>query len=126
MDIMRNENDPSSFIFDIVSQTSIVGPVPLRKVLMQIYEKWHLISAKRKLEVECPIRFTKEQMIKAREAAEEWAKVFNQFESLRLELLGKDGWVSHEEYEEAKARFDQRKGDLENLRKRLDELALIY
>lgn len=29
------------------------------------------------------------------------------------------------EYEEAKARFDQRKGDLENLRKRLDELALI-
>ena len=52
--------------------------------------------------------------------------MFNdEFESLRLELLDEDGWVSYEEYKEAKTEFDQRKGDLKNLREKLDELALI-
>lgn len=67
MDIMRNEDDPTtSYIHEIVGQTSIEGPVPLQVLLMRIYEKWHLISAKRKIDAEYPISFTEDEISKAR------------------------------------------------------------
>lgn len=40
MDAMRNDNDLTMFIFYVVGQSSLDGPMPLKELLIQIYEKW--------------------------------------------------------------------------------------
>src|SRR5690625_2325253 len=51
MDAMRNDDDPTSFIFYILGQTYTDGPIPLRELLIQLCEKWDKISAKQGLDV---------------------------------------------------------------------------
>lgn len=125
MDAMRNDADPTTFIFHLVGQTSVDGPIPLRELLIQGYEKWDQICASGGLQAPCPIQYTEDEISKARQAAEAWAEVFNEYESLRLDVLGKDGWVSHEEFEEAKAIYDEHKAKLERLRRKVNEAACI-
>ena len=123
LDAMRNEDDPTTFIFCVVGQTWLDGPIPLRELLVQIYEKWDWIAKRRGINISCPISFTEDQIRETKEQAEEWAAAFNEFNNLRSQIVGKDGWVSHEEYEEAMARFIANKAPLEELRKSLDRLS---
>lgn len=39
MDAIRNDNNPTSFIFHIVRQSSQYSLIPLKELLIQIYEK---------------------------------------------------------------------------------------
>ena len=123
MDVMRNDNDPTTFIFPIIGQSAIDGPIPLKELLIQIYEKWAQITKRKDFTIPCPISFTKEEIKEGRQQAQAWADAYNEFDNLRSQIAGKDGWVSHDEYEEAIRRFESYKGNLETLRKRLEELS---
>jgi hypothetical protein len=122
MDVTRDDGDPTNFIFHIIGQTATDGPIPLKELLIQIYEKWDQIS-KRASKMTCPISFTQEEISNARYQAEAWADAFNEFEALRSRLAGKEGWVSHEEYEEAISRYNAHKDTLERLQKHLEKLS---
>ncbi|EEQ27989.1 hypothetical protein McanCB56680_006204 [Microsporum canis] len=121
MDAMRNDEHPTSFIFYIVQQSAFDGPIPLRELLMQVYEKWDQLTRKNGVTPTCPISFTEEEIKEARQQAEEWGEAFGEFERFRTQLLGKDGWVSHEQYEDAKREFEDCKVELERLRRRLEQ-----
>lgn len=123
MDAIRDDNDPTNFIFHIIGQTATDGPIPLRELLIQIFKKWDQITERNGVKVTCPISFTQEEITAARDQAQAWADAFNEFEALRSTLAGKDGWVSHEEYPEAMDRFKAHKGALERLQKRLEDLS---
>ncbi|KAL4862978.1 hypothetical protein BDV12DRAFT_206848 [Aspergillus spectabilis] len=97
---MRNDNDPTAFIFHIVGETSSDGPFALKE-LLQTYKK---------------------DITASRRQAEAWAEAFNAYETLRADFSGHDGWVSHEEGEDALRRWDENKDTLETLRKRLEKL----
>ncbi|OAL73986.1 hypothetical protein A7D00_2015 [Trichophyton violaceum] len=120
MDAMRNDECPTSFIFYIVQQSAFDGPIPLRELLIQIYEQWDQITRRNGVTLKCPISFTEEEIKQARQQAEEWGESFSEFENFRASLLGKDGWVPHEQYEEAKRAFENSKGELERLRNGLE------
>jgi hypothetical protein len=124
MDAMRNDDDPTTFIFHIVGQSSQDGPVPLKELLIQIYEKWDKIMERRGLATPCPISFSKDEIDKSRQQVEAWADAYGEFDSLRANIAGKDGWVSHEEYDEAMRRWNDNKATLELLQERLDKLLL--
>ncbi|KJK65932.1 hypothetical protein P875_00021988 [Aspergillus parasiticus SU-1] len=123
MDAMQNDDDPTSYIFYLVGQSSSAGLVPLRELLVQIYENWDQIAKKQGLTMQCPISFTEEKIREGRRQGEEWAVPFNEYENLRAQLLGKDGWVSNEEYNEAMQIYQSHKDDLEALRQRLEQLS---
>lgn len=122
LDATRNYDDPTSFIFHIIGQSAFDGPVPLEELLIQIYEQWSRIIKKKGLDMPCPLSFTEEVVKKKRRQAQEWANVYSEFESLRAGVAGKDGWVSHDEYEEAMRLFTMHKGRLEILRRRLEQV----
>lgn len=77
-------------------------------------------SEQTRLTAPSPVSFTREQIKTKQRWAQEWAFPYNEYESLRSKILGKDGWVSHDEYEEAIGVFESHKGDLEILRKRVE------
>ncbi|KAK2757898.1 hypothetical protein FQN54_004304 [Arachnomyces sp. PD_36] len=122
MDITQNDDDNQvvSTIFDIIGRSWIDGPVPLRELLIQVVEAWHLFSDGNRNP--CPISYPEEQISQHRKQAEVWGTVYQSFSKLRRELVGdKDGWVSHEEYEEAKARYENEKGRLAELRREVEQ-----
>jgi hypothetical protein len=123
MDATSNHNDPTSFVFHIIGQSAFDGPVPLEELLIQIYEQWDRITERKGLNVPCPLSFTEEEIKDKRQQAQEWANVYGEFESLRAGIAGKDGWVSHYEYEEAMRIFKRHQGSLEILRERLEQLS---
>ncbi|OJJ67105.1 hypothetical protein ASPBRDRAFT_34417 [Aspergillus brasiliensis CBS 101740] len=124
MDVMRNDDDPTTFIFHIIGQSSQDGLLPLKELLIQIYEKWDQIMERRGLAIPCPISFTEDEIDKSRQQVKEWADAYGEFDSLRTNIVGKDGWVSHEEYDEALRRWDNNRATLELLQERLDKLLL--
>ncbi|EFQ98054.1 phosphotransferase enzyme family protein [Nannizzia gypsea CBS 118893] len=121
MDAMRNDEYPTSFIFYIVQQSAFDGPIPLRELLIQVYEQWDQVARMDGVIPACPISFTEEEIKQARQQAEEWGESFGEFENFRASLLGEDGWVPHEQYEEAKREFEHSKGELEKLREKLEQ-----
>ncbi|KAF4221630.1 hypothetical protein CNMCM6457_001781 [Aspergillus fumigatiaffinis] len=123
MDAMRNDDDPTSFIFHIVGQSSQDGPIPLKELLIQIYEKWDQIMERRGLALPCPISFSKEEIDKSRRQIKEWADAYGEFDRLRADIVGKDGWVSHDDYEEAMRRWENNRSHLDILRERLEKLS---
>ncbi|KAE8401584.1 phosphotransferase enzyme family protein [Aspergillus pseudonomiae] len=122
MDAMRNDDDPTSFIFLIVGRSSLDGPIPPQELLIQIYEKWDRIMERRGLAIPCPISFSNDEISRTRQQVGAWAEVYGDFESLRTKLVGDDGWVSHEEYEEARRRWEANRVTLTMLRERLERL----
>ena len=122
LDAMRNNNNPVTYIFHIVGRTVVDGPIPLKELLIQIYEQWDWIVKRHGTNVPCPISFTDEEIQEARRQAQAWAATFNEYDGVRAQIGGKDGWVSHEKYDEAMAQFNAHKETLENLRERLDSL----
>lgn len=121
MAMMDNDDDPAAILLRIISQTREDGPIPLQELLIQIYEDWEAIVAKKGMTSRpCPISFTKDEINMARDRAETWAVAFQEYEALRSDLLGKDGWVSHEEYVTAKDRFEAHKDELNRLKKKVD------
>jgi hypothetical protein len=66
MDAIRDDSDPTNFIFHIIGQTATDGPIPLRELLIQIYEKWDQIAERRGSKVACPISFTQEEISNVR------------------------------------------------------------
>ena len=82
MDFMRNDNDPATFIFRIIGQSSQYGPIPLKELLIQICEKWYQIAERRGLEIACPISFAKEIVESCQQVAA-WADAYTEFDSLR-------------------------------------------
>ncbi|PWY91704.1 phosphotransferase enzyme family protein [Aspergillus sclerotioniger CBS 115572] len=124
MDAMRNDDDPITFVFHIVGQSSQDGPIPLKELLIQIYETWDQIMEHRGSAIPCPISFSKDEIDKSRRLVTEWVDAYGELDSLRAKIVGKDGWVSHEEYDEAMRRWDSKKPTLEFLQERLDKLLL--
>ena len=122
MGFMRNDNDPATFIFPIIGQSSQDGPIPLKELLIQIYEKWDQIAERRGLEIPCPISFSKEEIVDSRQQVAAWADAYTEFDGLRTQVMGKDGWVSHEEYREAMNRWEDHRATFEMLRERLEKL----
>ena len=120
MDFTRRDDDPTTFLFHIVGQSSIDGPIPLQELLVQIFESWDLVTKQHG--VPCPISFSTGEVARIRQQAEAWAEAYAEFDSLRTQTLGHDGWVSHDDYEETMARWKDGRAKLEALRKRLGEL----
>ncbi|EGE02445.1 phosphotransferase enzyme family protein [Trichophyton equinum CBS 127.97] len=58
MDSMRNDEYPTSFIFYIVQQSALDGPIPLRELLIQVYEQWSELTGRNGETPPCPISFT--------------------------------------------------------------------
>ncbi|PYH83028.1 hypothetical protein BO82DRAFT_382665 [Aspergillus uvarum CBS 121591] len=122
MDKMRDNSDPTTFIFHIIGRSSEDGLLPLKKLLIQVFEKWDRIMERRGSTQACPISFSRTEIEESRQQVEAWAAAFEEFESLRADLLGDDGWVSHDDYEEAMSRWAKNKATLESLRERLETL----
>lgn len=114
----EGENDVQiSTLLAIVGRTWLDGPIPLRDVLIQIFENWGHFSA----DTACPIYFSQEEIARSKEEAKQWASAYEEFDRLRKELVGeKERWVSGEEYEEAKRRYEENKGLLDELRRKLE------
>jgi hypothetical protein len=91
MDAMRNNDDPTSFIFHIIGQSSQDSPIPLKELLIQIYEKWDQIMERRGLALPYPISFLKEEINKSQQQIKEWADAYGEFNRLRADIVGKDG-----------------------------------
>ena len=79
---------------------------------------------RRGLAIPCPISFSEGEIDKSRQQVKEWAEAYREFDSLREIIVGKDGWVSHEEYDKAMRRWDNNKATLDLLQERLDKLLL--
>lgn len=116
MSSMDSDDDPTVTILQIVNQTWDDGPVPLQELLIQIYQRWSNFTEKRGFVYSCPISFTEEELKLAKIQAETWAEAYTRYETLRAQILGKDGWVSHEEYDNAMHEFKLHKDELERLR----------
>lgn len=123
LDAMRHNDDPVTYIFAIIGRTVVDGPIPLKELLIQIYEQWDWIVKRQGMNVPCPISFTNEEIQEARQQAQAWAATFNEYDGVRAQIGGKDGWVSHEEYDKAMVQFNAHKETLEDLRERLDSLS---
>ncbi|KAJ0415927.1 kinase-like domain-containing protein [Aspergillus carlsbadensis] len=122
LDAMRtDDDDPTRFIFDLVGSSSQDGPIPLKELLIQIYESWDQLMERRGVATPCPISFTQDEIDKGRQQAQDWADAFTELDSLRATVVGKDGWVSHEEYYEARRVWESSRATLELLQKRLDK-----
>ncbi|KAL1966331.1 hypothetical protein VTN77DRAFT_4684 [Rasamsonia byssochlamydoides] len=103
MDAMRDDDDPTAFIFHIIGQSSTDGPIPSESFSSRSMKNG---TGSLKREVQA------------------WADVYNQFGRLRTEIMGKeDGWVSHEEFEDALRRFNSHKETLERLGRQLNAVA---
>lgn len=86
MDAMKHDDDPTIFIFHIVGQSSINGPIPLQELLVQIYEKWDQVTAQRDVKMSCPISFSSKDIGENRRQAEAWADAYGEFGNLRAQL----------------------------------------
>ncbi|EER38522.1 conserved hypothetical protein [Histoplasma capsulatum var. duboisii H88] len=109
MDAFLNGNDdPVSFIFPLLDQTAVDGPIPLQELLIQTFERWD------------------EMYFKIPSVSEEYAVAHGKFTSLLAQVGGgKDGWVSNEEFEKAMHVFNQHSGELKRVRKRVDEILAV-
>ncbi|EAW21629.1 phosphotransferase family protein [Aspergillus fischeri NRRL 181] len=123
MDFMRDEDDPTTFIFHLIGRSTLDGPIPLKELLIQTYERWGKIVKRRGLEIPCPISFPNEEIEESRRQATAWADAYNELDTLRTQVMGKDGWVSHEEFEDAMRRWEENRATFEILRERVEELA---
>ncbi|KAE8370054.1 hypothetical protein BDV27DRAFT_152468 [Aspergillus caelatus] len=54
VDAMQNDDDPASYIFYHIGQSSSDGAVPLRELLVQIYENWDQIAKKKRIKNAVP------------------------------------------------------------------------
>ncbi|KAL9601964.1 MAG: hypothetical protein Q9219_002188 [cf. Caloplaca sp. 3 TL-2023] len=122
LDFTRDMEDPFASLCVVIGQIWPEGPVAIRELLIQIYEKWDWMVKRRGLDLPCPISFTKEEMCEAREEAEAWAVAFSEFQALRTRIAGKDGRVPHEDYDWAMAQFNDYREPLEELQKRVERL----
>ncbi|KZF21497.1 hypothetical protein L228DRAFT_261664 [Xylona heveae TC161] len=111
--------DPSILILHLAGRIWQDGPVPFQELLLQIYEKWDGICLSRGLDVACPVTFTEEGISEARKVADKWGDARVDFQSLRDLVLGADGGVSHEDYDEAMAQFNLYRETLEERREQL-------
>ncbi|PYI16490.1 hypothetical protein BO99DRAFT_483787 [Aspergillus violaceofuscus CBS 115571] len=122
MDRIRDNSDPTTFIFHIVGRSSEDGPMPLKELLIQVFKKWDRIRGHRAATQPCPISFSWTEIEESRQQVEAWAAAFGEFDALRAEFLGDDGWVSHDDYEEAMSRWEKNKAILESLREQVETL----
>lgn len=122
MDKMRDDSDPTTFLFHIVERSSEDGPMPLKELLIQVFEQWARIMERRGSTEPCPISFSRTEIEESRQQVGAWAAAFGEYDGLRAELLGDEGWVSHDDYEEARSRWEKNKATLESLRERLETL----
>ncbi|RAH79370.1 hypothetical protein BO86DRAFT_436103 [Aspergillus japonicus CBS 114.51] len=122
MDKIRDNSDPTTFIFHIVGRSSEDGPMPLKELLIQVFKKWDRIRGHRAATQPCPISFSRTEIEESRQQVEAWAAAFGEFDALRAEFLGDDGWVSHDDYEEAMSRWEKNKAILESLREQVETL----
>ncbi|PKY03575.1 kinase-like protein [Aspergillus campestris IBT 28561] len=91
MDFMRRDEDPTTFIFHIVGRSSLDGPIPIKEILIQVYEKWDQIMRRNGLDIPCPISFSEDEIKATRQLVQTWAELYAEFDRLRLENTGKDG-----------------------------------
>ncbi|RAH45648.1 aminoglycoside phosphotransferase family protein [Aspergillus brunneoviolaceus CBS 621.78] len=122
MDKMRDDSDPTTFLFHIVERSSEDGLMLLKELLIQVFEQWACIMKRRGSTETCPISFSRTEIEESRQQVGAWAAAFGEYDGLRAELLGDDGWVSHDDYEEARSRWEKNKATLESLRERLETL----
>ncbi|KAE8146871.1 phosphotransferase enzyme family protein [Aspergillus avenaceus] len=122
MDTMRNDDDPTSFIFHLIRRSSLDGPIPLQELLMQVYEKWDGIMERKGSAIPCPISFSNEEINKGRLQVEAWADAYGDFDALRENIVGDDGWVSIDEYKEAMHKWENNRATLMELRERVERL----
>ena len=119
LDTMQVEDNyliPS--IFDLVGRSWIDGPIPLRHLLVQIVVSWEKLIGDKN--ITCPISFPQTEAARSGEEMEKWANAYNEFHALRSRLVGKDGWVSHKEYDDAKTQLDNHKEQLIELQAKLE------
>jgi len=115
--VQVEDNHLIPLIFDLVGRSWIDGPIPLRHLLIQIAVRWDNLIGSRN--TQCPISFSQSEIARSGIEMKKWANAYNAFHALRSRLVGTDGWVSHEEYYDAKAQLEQHKGQLKELQARL-------
>jgi hypothetical protein len=64
---MRNDDDPTAFIFDVVGTSSQDGPIPLKELFIQVYEKWDVIMQRRGVVTLCPLCLTEREIDRSRQ-----------------------------------------------------------
>lgn len=121
MDTMKG-CEPIALIFHLVGRSWIDGPIPLKELLIRVYRGWDQIIERRGMKIPCPISFTEDEIRNAGQEAHAWADAYGKFESLRTSIAGKEGWVSHDNYEEAIQNFQSHKESLEKLRRQLEHV----
>ncbi|KAI9824433.1 MAG: hypothetical protein M1832_001968 [Thelocarpon impressellum] len=121
MDAMEFDDDnQTTMLFYIVGRSWIDGPIPLRHLLVQVVEQWGTISADSGSA--CPISFSEGEGARAQQDMEAWAKASGEYFALKSRTVGKDGWVGHDEYDEAKAQFRAHQQQLDELRHAYERL----
>lgn len=86
MDQLRDNNDATSFILHILSNTSKNCPLPLKEPLIQVYEKWDTIMLQRGPNTPCPIHLPKEEIEQSWQQAEAWAAAFSESDDLQAQV----------------------------------------
>lgn len=117
------QDNPVAAILQLLPRTAVDGPLPLRELLIQIFEQWDRIMLEAKQSHNCPISFTEQEIRIARIQTETWGVAFARYEELRVRLLGRDGWVSHEGYDEARREYLLHKDELEVLKREVDRVS---
>ncbi|QSS58817.1 phosphotransferase enzyme family protein [Histoplasma capsulatum] len=129
MDAFLNENDdPVSFIFPLLDQTAVDGPIPLQELLIRRFERWDEMCERQGggCMIPCPINYSSGDISRFRAVVEEYAVAHGKFTSLLAQVGGgKDGWVSNEEFEKAMHLFNQHSGELKRVRKRVDDILAV-
>ncbi|GIK05338.1 phosphotransferase enzyme [Aspergillus viridinutans] len=79
--------------------------LPLRETLIKVQKKWDLLDGTN----ECPISFSPEEIHRHYEDAEGWNEVQDFWDAISG-IMGRDGWTSHETYDQAKAIYSEIQG----------------
>ncbi|KAE8147108.1 phosphotransferase family protein [Aspergillus avenaceus] len=80
--------------------------LPLRESLIRIQKKWDLLGRAAK----CPIDFSSEEIRKHYEDGEGWNEVQDFWDALSG-IMSRDGWTSHETYDQAVSIYSQIKSE---------------
>ncbi|EEP80258.1 predicted protein [Uncinocarpus reesii 1704] len=124
----KNDDDPVSYIFPLLEQTAVDGPLPLQELLIEIFERWDEICKRHgsRSGFPCPISYSQAEISRFRELVQEYAVALCEFTGYLAQVGGgRDGWVSNGEFENAMRVFDEHRDELERLRRRVDDILFV-
>lgn len=97
---ITRDDDMMTLLVHIVSKSSSNIPIRLRKLVLT-HEKLDQVTEQKGLGISCPILLSEKDIEHSWRQANAWIDAYGESDKLRTQVIQHDGWVSHENYEEA-------------------------